>query len=891
MARGAVDKPIVNFIRGFITEVTGITYPENSVRDVDNCDISLTGRVQRRLGLDYEQSAFSITGYEDTSYTGSGGPYSIVGSSVVPQEELAVTSHRWPAPGGKSGLNLEVIQIGNRLIVRKADTTSVFDPTVPEILEDEFFFDDAVSGLIYNCTRAQAARMKLRSSVGFGHIWFTHPGVLPFYLEYDATTGEIKLEPVGFEPAGEPQSYSYIVRMRDAATNVIRKTPTKTVTNNLSDPGAQNELSWFISVEDGDPSPADYQILRNSGSGWFEIAIVAYGTNEFTDNNVADGAASGTTGSTGFFSQLTVTAVSGQNLFAFGRFAIRDFNGIPDALGVADQPATLSPEHKYNLVNQGWSKLMWDAYFAASDPTYTPRSSVAAGHIIGTVQTTPGAGSRYPSNAQQWILGKDSTDSFDPSLLKKQDFGTSPAPRGRIVIHGLIGDKDGNSGDTTDPAETLDFNGEHNETATGAFRDTCFFAGRVWWTGDQNRHRPNGVYFSKILEKREDAGIYMQVNDPTSEHFPDLQATDGGVIYIGEASSIYRIVPYASGVLVLAENGVWFIYGPESGFKANNFSVEKVSAIGVHPDAPVVDADESVFYWSTQSIHRIVLSEKAVIPASVDIGTTTILSYYQQIDLAARSYAEGVYDPIAQRVVWSWLDSDNYLFPVNQSLRNKMLVLDLRTSAFTKYSFVVDESSVFGLGPMFPSRTPIQTERQGLQLKVMILNGADESLRLAEFKHTGFLDQTPLGLASFDSYLVSGDETLGDIQRYKQATYLHSMFERTETEVVSVFGTTPIYDKPSGCVVVAMWDWHDNAIGGQWSEPQQAYVARRKKATDDPLAVPPLGTVLLDRQARIVYTKLKIRGKGRSLGLKYQSVAEKDFKLIGFSTAFNFNGV
>ena len=95
---------------------------------------------------------------------------------------------------------------------------------------------------------------------------------------------------------------------------------------------------------------------------------------------------------------------------------IRDFEGIDDGLEPTDQPSTLSDPHKYNLLNQGWYNDKITAYKDYKG--------------------------KYPSNTQSWVYGKTATDatkpetndSFVPSFLDKQDFGTSPTPKGRFVL-------------------------------------------------------------------------------------------------------------------------------------------------------------------------------------------------------------------------------------------------------------------------------------------------------------------------------------------------------------------------------------------------------------------------------------------------------------------------
>ena len=87
---------------------------------------------------------------------------------------------------------------------------------------------------------------------------------------------------------------------------------------------------------------------------------------------------------------------------------IRDFIGLESGLLIEENPTTLSQEHNYNLQNQGWTTGNISNYFTAI--------------------------SKYPSDAQQWVLGKDASDNFVASLLTKQDFGNTPAPKGKYTL-------------------------------------------------------------------------------------------------------------------------------------------------------------------------------------------------------------------------------------------------------------------------------------------------------------------------------------------------------------------------------------------------------------------------------------------------------------------------
>lgn len=786
MARAAKDKAYRTFVNGFVTEATGLTFPENSCRDIDNCDIELKGTLRRRLGLNEEAGGYTLGAgllVDQVADEDGSGPFSIIApsGSTCSADELAITVHPWPHPGGRTDLNFVVFQIGNAIIVRDWDNEPVTSPSAiyEHVVGTTVFYlngapGGSVNGIVYKGSNLDSARSPLQAASGFGRLWFAGPYVLPFYLAYDPITRTLECRAVGYDA---------------------------------------------------------------------------------TDSEAL-----------------------------YGRLAIRDFNGVPDGLRMDEQPTTLSPEHAYNLYNQGWSNTVRDAYFSEFN--------------------------RYPSNAQQWILGKDNNDDFDAELLGKQDFGNSPAPKGRIVMNALTGNRDGLY---PGGAMVLD---SQDEPAITSFTSTAFYAGRVWLSGDVNPKRPNGVYFSKTLSRVEDSGYFMQMNDPTSEHFSDLLATDGGVIYLTEASTIKRLVPFGAGLLVMADNGIWFIYGGEGGFTASNFSVEKVSSTGLLGATTVAATDQSVVFFAENSVQMIALPENGVVPAIIDIGQGKIFSFYGLIEAEARERASACFDYISKKVFWSWLEADEYSFPHHQSRYNRMLILDTRTGAFTKYSFSTTDE--WANGPAFPKRKitrplsldVVVVEDQGVvttsgdgdvilfteaeatdeflnSVYVTIADEVGESLKVGAFYDTNFRDYRTMvnyTVQDYTSFVVTGDEILEDLQRNKQATFLHSFFRRTETGVEFDGNGDLVFKNPSGCTVVARWDWHNTAAGGRWSDSQRAYRYRRPLQPEDE-------TDSVDTGEEIVYTKLKIRGKGRALTLRYESVPEKDFQLLGFSAAFTANGV
>lgn len=828
MPRAAVDKPYTAFTKGLITEATDLNYPEGSLLDMDNIDLSADGSARRRLGLEIEVNAEAIASTENVTVS-------------------EVTSHVWDSPGGQSELTFVVFAVQGKLYIRNLDTETVSaigaisgvlaNPTVITIPIDTNSFhvlhiprgvDTPEKKLAYE---ASALRARLQSASGDGRLFFTSKFHRPFYLNYDPLTLDITLKAVG-------QSDSY----------------------------------------------------------------------------------------------------------PYGAVLIRDFAGIDEDISVTDRLPNISSKHAYNLLNQGWRA-----------------------DLIANYKAQRGGTKVYPSNAQQWILGKNAEGDFKAATLDQQDFGNSPAPKGSIIYDALNGIRDGVSLNRESDAKrfgfqrwcqevsednfkipsifsaqyvpylisktvsslpldgtnqkVINFSGEHDVPSDTSFTSCAFLAGRVWFAGDRNIYNSNGVFFSKIIQSDKDTGMFMQENDPTSEHFMDLLDTDGGVAYIQEAGGIVKLVPFGSGMLVFARKGVWYIRGSDSGFKATDYSVDKLSEVGVLNGAAVTAVDSGVVYWTENSIMAISNPEA---PVAENLSDGSIFTFYQSIGLPAKRTATGVYDSISKCVFWFYWNSarEEHTFEIDTAY-NSVLKLDIRTGAFSPYSFKTrNDTAVLTVASAIPRMKPLTVYRDELvyvdddivqvdsedviygaptqmfkderflnSLKVVMLakGGVINGIVLCDFinvlgrEFTSFGDQAPAS-TYFDSYLVPAPETLEDIQRDKMATYVHSLFRRTERVFYENPDGSMSLDRPSGCLMSPMWDWHRTGGGHKIGRAQQAYRFK----------LPIVGGAsqeVLDNGEEVVYTKLKVRGFGRALTLRYESEPDKDFHLLGYSVAFTANGV
>lgn len=325
---------------------------------------------------------------------------------------------------------------------------------------------------------------------------------------------------------------------------------------------------------------------------------------------------------------------------------LRDFEGVDDGFAVDENPTagTINDEHLYNLRNQGWVASQYNSYLSTFG--------------------------NYPDNTQAWTAGKNSSDDFDPTLLGKQDFGTTQTARGRFILDVFNEDRTTASGITI-PTVT-----EHYRPSVCAF-----FAGRAWYAGVPSDRIGTNLYFSQVALTLDRYGKCYQEADPTSEVINEIVASDGGVITIQDCGEIIELVPRGRGILVLASNGVWQVLGTsDSGFGATGYEVTKVSNYGCIAQGSVIDPEDAVFYWSSSAICAI--SNNQLGDAQVESVTDmNIASLYRAITGLAKRYVRAAYNVSSKVVYWMYQDgmesSDSTPYK-----KNKVLAIDKRIGAF-----------------------------------------------------------------------------------------------------------------------------------------------------------------------------------------------------------------
>lgn len=608
----------------------------------------------------------------------------------------------------------------------------------------------------------------------------------------------------------------------------------------------------------------------------------------------------------------------------FGLDVIIDDEDLRLDNNVSLNPETINEAHYYNLRNQSWG---------------VPRKN-SAGNFIDPITEyfdNTSTGDKYPSNAQNvWSALRvegDTTASeiFHPEWMESVLNGNTEAGRGYFIIDAL------NRGQSREQeylrnqtkyqiqltGDVTNLNEDRTIRGAVAVKE---YAGRVWYSGfgaeveEPDNHSPDlnsYVLFSRVVDSEEDLGACYQVADPTYGPDPDIVATDGGFIRIAEAETILGLETAGDSLFIFAQNGVWQVNGNDrGGFSADGFNVTKVSSFGVRQAGSIVQAEETVYYWGDGGIYAITPNENSVY-IQVDISKDTILSYFNTItkNRIALNISSG-YNPSTKTVSWYWSSG----FKFNEGYESGQLNYITTLQSFSPDVFPTIGNQTPHIVGLLPSQTTeIATEQfnvvvEGEQVTVNgdnvvvgfdfiadreqifkypvitrefdPIEGSSLQVTFAEYRNTKFLDWEQLDGVGVDAegQLVFSDFTGGTVALEKQTPYLFLVFERTETGFTEDEEGNLFPINPSSCLLQSRWDWHNSSAGGKWSRERQAYKYRKlyiPSGVDDPY----------DTGQSLIFTRNKLRGRGKAVSVSLRTEPGKDCRLQGWSMLVNANKV
>ncbi len=82
-----------------------------------------------------------------------------------------------------------------------------------------------------------------------------------------------------------------------------------------------------------------------------------------------------------------------------------------------------------------------------------------------------------------------------------------------------------------------------------------------------------------------------------------------------------------------------------------------------------------------------------------------------------------------------------------------------------------------------------------------------------------------------------------------------------------------------GVIMTAKWGWTENFLTGRWTNPQQAIKRSRVGANS-------FSEDFKDEGQSVHHSKLKVRGQGKALSIRYESEDGKDFSILGWAIPF-----
>lgn len=564
-------------------------------------------------------------------------------------------------------------------------------------------------------------------------------------------------------------------------------------------------------------------------------------------------------------------------------------------MAVDTRPTVLTSAHNYNLRNQGWPNSCFVANSADGDGGITMTDPVAY---------TFHRNRWYPSNADILYYAKLSAaddpqalGTYSPWDLGKASFGNTPAAKGHFILPAFDKNRQLASGiegiyvPSRDKVDTRPVSVE-------------FFSGRVWYlmsTGE--------VYYSQVLTDVSKADKCYQDADPTAEDINELVATDGGYIDIVGISKAQKLISIGSDMIVLAENGVWSISGSgDEGFSAVSQEIRKVTNVGCIGGDAALEAENTVFYWSSGGIYVLTQDKVTGYLTSQSISETTVLSYYLDIPPTSRANARAFYDEESKKIFWFYNSDEDFDGISWRYKYNTAMIFDVVLQAFYTYSMDASEGYPFisamiqkkansiettleditdsdvdvtddGVVITSTLRTPVTADVKLKLLTFMETSPGVYQYTFSEFKSNELLDwKQETGGIDYSSYIETGHDLAGDLIAEKEANTVYMFFKRTEMNTVLGESGGIEYDYPSSCLMQARWQWADDAASGRWSEQQQVYRLQRHWI--------PTGTGPFAYGFEVVQTINQVRGKGRALSIKFESETGKDFHILGWSIPY-----
>jgi hypothetical protein len=482
-----------------------------------------------------------------------------------------------------------------------------------------------------------------------------------------------------------------------------------------------------------------------------------------------------------------------------------------------------------------------------------------------------------------WFAGKDADGNYSYTEWAQIYAGSSILSNGHFVLNFFAKDRSGVSGIAGIPVEY----------ESSRFKSVVAFSGRIFYGGLNSAANSGTILFSKLIENQNDFGTCYQVNDPTAEYLSDLLDTDGGSVRIADAVGIKVLYAFKTSLFVFAENGVWQITGVDGVFTASTYSINRVSTVGIASPSSFLAVEGVPVWWSRFGIHTLNFDQVSGSAQEQSISQPTIQTFWDRLSTNVKENVVAQYDGIAKKAYWFYPDADETI----TSKLNNALILDIPLQAFypwriedqaTNTNCVVGsafysgygsedltldvvistgDDVVLSTGDDVVSIIPRPYTSGDATIILLARDGATNKLTMAGFNSTDFVDW---GDTEYTSFAEAGYDFMGDLVTKKNAPYL-AVYTRLTEEGFELTGGSYTSIRPSSLLVSTAWDFKNF-----FAAPQQAYRLKY------PVIVNVNDLSEFPYPEDVIVTKLKIRGHGRSVRLRYESEVGKDFILLGW---------
>lgn len=630
---------------------------------------------------------------------------------------------------------------------------------------------------------------------------------------------------------------------------------------------------------------------------------------------------------TGLSDIYTVSYDSGTFTYTTSNIKVRDFFGVEDIVdgtdlgagsGIQLRPTTLTQPHLYNLRNQSFAIPR----MCNNDEVLTD----TAGNFSGVHNSIKGY-LKWPSNADTVndYLYADANDTGDRNSRRyfsadsvRNPLGSSRAAQGYFIIDLLNRGASRLSEDAKTrsnyPELVYSVTSLPTDRTPGGASVVGEFAGRVWFGGfsgeiiggDANSPRLSSyIAFSQLVTNPSVITQCYQAGDPTSDNEPDIIDTDGGFIRLNNAYGVCGLVNLGKNMIVVAANGVWRIFGGnDSGFSATNYVVEKITDKGARGDRTVVQIENTLMFWSDDGIYWVKQNQYGDWIAE-NMTQNRIQKFFNLISIENKKDCVGVYDSYQRKVRWLYGNS------LSSGSQQKELVYDINLNAFYERHIsqitngpiavcgfntnvfkaigVIESVTVGGVNvtvggvPISVTNEDRSSEDSLYEVGYVVVTQLSPTLKFtfAAYTDTTFTDWKSFNGVGVDApaILVTGTADGGDSMKFKQIPYLYVHMKRTEDGFEGDF----VPKHQSSCIIQSRWDWTNSNNSNKWGVPFEAYRYRRvyfPANLGDPY----------DTGYEMIVSKNKLRGRGRSIAIKFTSSPGKEMHIYGWSLVMTANG-